>query len=119
MSCIIFDSKDRPIFEATNVSSTLDYFYIYGLLDVIDDLVANNPQTVYKNFTNYANTTLQVSALVTSLFRVVIISNSELTKCFTDIHEMLIRMSLNVFYTSQMSEFAHERMMSIIKKHSI
>ena len=119
MSCLIFDNKDRPIFEATNVSSTLDYFYIYGLLDVIDDMSAHNPQLIYRNFTNYANTQLQVSAMVTSLFRVVIISNSDLTKCFVDIQETLIRMSFNVFYTSHMSEFAHDSMMSILKKHSI
>ena len=119
MSCIIFDGKDRPIFEATNVSSTLDYFYIYGLLDVIDDLVANNPMPIYRNFTNYANTSLQVSALVTSLFRVIIISNSDLTKCFVDIQETLIRMNMNVFYTSRMSEHVHDKMMSIIKKHNI
>eukprot|EP00834_Sanchytrium_tribonematis_P000765 NODE_14_length_51535_cov_1.125049.p43 type:complete len:120 gc:universal NODE_14_length_51535_cov_1.125049:24822-25181(+) len=119
MSVLIFDSKDRPIFEATNVSSTLDYFYIYGLLDVLDDLIINNPQTIYKNFTNYANTSLQCSALVTSLFRVIIISNSDVAKCFTDIHEILIRMSMNVFYTTQMSEVIHDRMMSIVKKHNI
>ena len=118
MSCIIFDSKDQPLFEATSVTSTLDYFYIYGLLDVLDDLVANNPQTVYKSFTNYANTSLQVSALVTSLFKVIIVSNSDLTKCFSEIHETLIRMSMNVFYTKP-TEFVHDRLMSIIKKHNI